>query len=106
MAELSESQPIDDQFARKALDTLSQRLPDPYLTAKPEAEYDYQHRRRLLVKQSWRTEFAAPVRKVARNVLRRVGAGRPTGREGDGGDYLGGAASRRPGGGRLSPTRN
>ena len=60
-------------FVRKALQTLNERLPDPILEKKlpPRSafEIDYYHRRRWLVKESWRAEFAPKVRKVARRLL-------------------------------------
>ena len=63
----------DAALARKAMAALLDRLPDPVLKQKqPGATplpYDYHHRRRLLVKASWRDEFAAAVRRYGRRLL-------------------------------------
>ncbi len=60
-------------FARNALQALNARLPDPQLDNKigPRNPFDidYLHRRRWLVKESWRDEFAPAVRKVGRRLL-------------------------------------
>jgi hypothetical protein len=60
-------------FARKVLQTLDERLPDPLLENKlpPRSvfEVDFYHRRRRLVKESWRREFAPKVRRVGRRLL-------------------------------------
>ena len=63
----------DAALARKAMTALIDRLPDPVLKQKQPAEtplpYDYHHRRRLLVKASWRDEFAPAVRRFGRRLL-------------------------------------
>ncbi|HKB40931.1 MAG TPA: HEAT repeat domain-containing protein, partial [Gemmataceae bacterium] len=60
-------------FVRHVVQTLNARLPDPQLEGKlrPRSvfEFDFDHRRRWLVKESWRDEFAPPVREMGRALL-------------------------------------
>jgi hypothetical protein len=60
-------------FARKALQTLNSRLPDPMLEKKLPGrnvfEIDFLHHRRWLVKESWRDEHAPKVRRIGRRLL-------------------------------------
>jgi hypothetical protein len=63
----------DQAFGRKALQTLNARLPDPQLENKIGGrnpfENDFQHRRRVLVKESWRDAFAPALREIAHRLL-------------------------------------
>jgi hypothetical protein len=57
-------------FARKSLQTLNARLPDPRLEKKPPRDlFGFEVRRRWLVERGWRAEFAPAVRKIARKLL-------------------------------------
>ena len=56
-------------LARTALPALIGRLPNPRLTKKPPADFDWDYRRRWLVKASWRDEFAPAVRRAGRRLV-------------------------------------
>jgi hypothetical protein len=66
----------DAAFARAALKTLNNRLPDPALENKigkrNPFEFDHLYRRRWLVEKSWQAEFAPDVLKVGRELLRKT----------------------------------
>src|SRR5206468_4448869 len=65
----------DAKVAKAALESLYHRLPDPQLEkAVAEKETDYLASRRWLVKQAWKPEFAAGVRKAARKFLDQTDA--------------------------------
>jgi hypothetical protein len=63
----------DAKFARKAVQTLNFRLPDPQLQGKLGSrnpfDNDHESQRRWLAERSWRTEFASAVRQAGRQLL-------------------------------------
>lgn len=69
----------DAEFARKVLQTLNARLPDPQLEDKIGKrnffDNDAKHQRRWLSSQSWRADLAPAVRKVGRELLGRADVG-------------------------------
>jgi hypothetical protein len=65
----------DPAFALNVVKTLNARLPDPKLEGKLPSrspfEFDFEVKRRWLVKHSWKPEFTDDVRKIGRDLLEK-----------------------------------